>query len=101
LNDDDLTLEWATFLIGYGKAPPHLFHPKYDNEVFLGELNSHGNPEISEYSVWATWERPEYGFGHLKIPIDQFDKHPANVRKSPSRTASGQWDQRQERVVHG
>ena len=27
LDNDDLTLKWAIFLIGYGKAPEDLFHP--------------------------------------------------------------------------
>ena len=81
LQDDELTLEWATFLIGYDRAPPHLFHPRYDNEVFLGELNAHSSPEISEYSVWALWERPQYGFRHLKIPVHMFGKQPENFRK--------------------
>jgi hypothetical protein len=81
LEDDDLTLEWATFLIGYNRAPEHLFHPRYENEVFLGELNDHGSNEISEYSVWAIWERPEFNFSHLKIAPQDFRGKPENVRK--------------------
>jgi hypothetical protein len=81
LDDDDLTLEWATFLIGYDRAPEHLFHPRYRNEVFLGELNDHHSNEISEYSIWAIWERPEFNFDHLKIAPQDFRGKPENVRK--------------------
>ncbi|WP_128937037.1 hypothetical protein [Bradyrhizobium zhanjiangense] len=81
LNDDDLTLEWATFLIGYNKAPEHLFHPRYTNEVFLGELNNHSSDEITEYSIWALWERDEFNFNHLKIAPQDFRRRPDNVRK--------------------
>jgi hypothetical protein len=81
LNDDPLILKWATFLIGYDKAPATLFDPRYENEVFLGELNQHDVKEVAEYSVWALWERPEYTSKFVRVPLDQIFKQPENVRK--------------------
>jgi hypothetical protein len=81
LGDDELTLKWAIFLIAYGKAPIDLFHPRFSNEVFLGELNAHDADDISEYSIWGLWERPDFGATHAKIPLDEAHKHPESVRK--------------------
>lgn len=81
LDTDELTLKWATFLIGYGKAPEDLFHPHFSNEIFLGELNAHDSPDISEYSIWGLWVRPEFGAGYSKIPLSDAKKHPESVRK--------------------
>lgn len=81
LHDDELTLKWATFLIGYNRAPEDLFDPRHSNEVFLGELNAHDATDISEYSIWALWERPEFGARYLRIPLDQADRHEESVRK--------------------
>ena len=81
LNDDDLTLKWATFLVGYNRAPDAMFHRRHANPIFIGELNLHPTPEISEYSIWAMWERPEFGVTDLKIALDQVGTHPESVRK--------------------
>ena len=81
VSDDDLTLKWAIFLAGYGRAPLELFDPRHENAVFLGELNQHDNPEITEYSVWALWERPEFGVTHLKVPAHAIMSTPENARK--------------------
>lgn len=81
LGDDELALKWATFLIGYNKAPKGLFSPKYDNDVFLGELNDHPSAEIREYSIWALCERADYDARQLKIGLGDAQKHPKNVRK--------------------
>lgn len=81
LDDDELTLKWAVFLIGYGRAPEDLFHPRFSNEVFLGQLNAHDAPDISEYSIWALWERPDFGAGFSKIPLIEAKRHQESVRK--------------------
>lgn len=81
LDDDELTLKWAIFLIAYGKAPIDLFHPKFSNEIFLGELNAHDADEISEYSIWGLWERPDFGATYAKIPLEEAKGHPESVRK--------------------
>lgn len=93
LGDDQLTLKWAVFLIGYGRAPEDLFHPRFSNEVFLGELNAHDAPEISEYSVWALWERPDFGAAFSKIPLIDAKKHQESVRKWLYRLATKSPDQ--------
>ena len=81
IDDDQLTLKWAVFLVGYNRAPEQLFDPKHRNPLFLGELNLHPIPEISEYSVWALCERSEFGVGDLKIGLADVHKHPPSVRK--------------------
>ena len=81
LTDDELTLKWAVFLIGYNKAPEDLFDPRFSNELFLGQLNAHGASDISEYSIWALWKRPEFGGAYSKIPLSAASNHPESVRK--------------------
>ena len=81
IDDEDLVLEWATFLIGYGRAPPNLFDPRHENQVFLGLLNDHGNDEIAEYSVWALCQRSDLEFADLRVRIADFGGRPPNVRK--------------------
>lgn len=81
LNDDPLILKWAIFLVGYDRAPPALFSPRYENQVFLGELNQHSVAEIAEYSIWALWERPEFGFDDLRVSETQAATLPPNARK--------------------
>ncbi len=49
---DSMTLKWSCLLIGYDKAPDNLFHPNYENRTLLGELNSHDDAHVSEYSIW-------------------------------------------------
>ncbi len=93
LNDDQLTLKWAIFLIGYGKAPQDLFHPRFSNELFLGELNAHDASDISEYSIWALWERPDFGAAHATVPLSDARNHPESVRKWLYRLATKSPDQ--------
>ncbi|GJD88547.1 hypothetical protein BHAOGJBA_2067 [Methylobacterium hispanicum] len=81
LSDDELTLKWAIFLIGYKKASANLFSDRHENNVFLGELNKHTSDEISEYSIWALHERPDYNFLDAKVRIDEIKDRPENVRK--------------------
>lgn len=81
LDDDELTLKWAIFLVGYNRAPDDMFHAHHANPIFIGELNRHPIPEISEYSIWAMWERAEFGVRNLTIPLEEVDGRPDNVRK--------------------
>jgi hypothetical protein len=80
-NADALTLKWAALLSGYGRAPPHLFHPKYDNRLLLGELNGHTVPEVAEYSIWAFWRCPDYSYIDLGISLSDISVQPQNVRR--------------------
>ena len=88
LMNAELTLKWATFLIGYDRAPVDLFHPRFSNELFLGELNLHDADDISEYSVWALWERRDFGVGFSRIPLDAVGGRPESVRKWVYRLAA-------------
>lgn len=81
LDTDDLTLKWAIFLAGYNRAPAELFHPRFANRIFLGQLNQHDSPEVSEYSIWALWERPDFGASDLTIPLERARQRPENARK--------------------
>ena len=78
---DALTLKWASLLAGYGRAPPHLFHPVFENRVLLGRLNAHPLPEVSEYSVWALWQHPSYAVDDLGFSFDLIARKPENVRR--------------------
>ena len=81
IDDDDLTLTWATYLAGYGRAPQDLFHPRLDNGLFLGELTKHPTALIAEYSVWALWERKEYDFAQASLLTSEIHHFAPNVRK--------------------
>jgi hypothetical protein len=80
-NADPLTLRWATLLDGYGQAPPNLFSARHENRVLLAALNGHDVADVSEYSIWALWQRPDYGFSDLGMPIDALPSRPGNVRR--------------------
>jgi hypothetical protein len=81
LEDDDLALKWAIFLVGYGKAAVDMFHSAHGNGVFLGELNLHGNAEVCEYSAWGLWQRKDLGAAHATVPLDAIAARPTNARK--------------------
>lgn len=81
IDDDDLTLKWSIFLTGYNLAPEDMFDPRHTNDIFLGKLFEHDTPEISEYSVWALWERSDFTDRHLSLEFDEARKAPDNVRK--------------------
>jgi hypothetical protein len=78
---DPLTLKWAALLAGYGRAPSNLFHPSHENAILLGELNLHPAAEVSEYSVWAFWQNPQYEISDLRIPLHSLSHYPDNVRR--------------------
>ena len=73
-------LRMATILVGLDKAPYRLFSPRYTNASMIGELNSHDDPIVAQYSVWAAVENPNLGFGHLRLPLRELTSQPANVR---------------------
>lgn len=81
LDDEELALKWAIFLIGYNKAPHDLFNPRHENSIFLGELNKHPTPLVSEYSVWGMVERQDLSYADCRIPLSEAFRHPPNVRK--------------------
>jgi hypothetical protein len=82
---DPLTLRWATLLEGYGQAPPHMFEPKHQNRILLRDLNRHEIADVAEYSIWALWQNPAYGFEDFGIPLHALRACPGNVRRWANR----------------
>lgn len=85
---DDLTLKWASLLVGYDRAPMQMFDPRHPNVVLLGELNKHNASEVSEYSIWAMWQNAAFSPEHLKIANDCYHRCPENVRRWINRLLS-------------
>lgn len=82
---DILTLQWSSLLVGYGRAPENLFHPRIDNRALMAQLNKHPDPIVSEYSVWGLHQNKNYGVGDLGFPEHQIGKQPENVRRWTNR----------------
>jgi hypothetical protein len=82
---DALTLKWCALLAGYDKAPTNLLHPRFENKVLLGSLNSHNASEVAEYSVWALWKSPQCSLDDLRIPHHALRRCPENVRRWTNR----------------
>lgn len=73
-------LRMATILVGLGKTQFRLFSPHHTNASMSGELNSHDDPIVAQYSVWAVFENPHLNIGHLRLPLREFFGQPENVR---------------------
>lgn len=78
---DSLTLKWCALLVGYGKAPEHLMHPRSENRDCLSQLTRHHFPEVSEYSVWAFWKNPALSVVDMKRNDHELIFMPENVRR--------------------
>jgi len=74
-------LRRAGILIGLDRAPENLFSPSLHNEKIIGELNSHPDPIVAQYSIWATYENPKLGLKNLRLPLHDVASKPTNVRK--------------------
>jgi nucleoside phosphorylase len=74
-------LRLAGVLLGLDKAPEHLFSPTLPNHEIIGELNSHPDPIVAQYSVWAIYEHPKLSLQNLRLPLHDVEAKPANVRK--------------------
>lgn len=75
-----IDLRMATILVGLDKAPYRLFSPRYTNAAMIGELNTHDDPLVAQYSVWAAVENPHLGIDHLRLPLRELASQPENVR---------------------
>lgn len=73
-------LRMATILVGLGKTQFRLFSPHHTNASMIGELNSHDDPTVAQYSIWAVFENPNLGIGHLRLPLPELVGQPENVR---------------------
>ncbi|MDH2355608.1 5'-methylthioadenosine/S-adenosylhomocysteine nucleosidase [Bradyrhizobium sp. SSUT112] len=78
---DTPELRLAGILVGLDKAPEHLFSLNVANYDAIGELNSHPDPIVAQYSVWATYENPSLTLKNLRLPLHDVDAKPPNVRK--------------------
>ncbi|WP_083860013.1 5'-methylthioadenosine/S-adenosylhomocysteine nucleosidase [Bradyrhizobium diazoefficiens] len=78
---DEPELRLAGILVGLDKAPEHLFSLNVPNYEAIGELNSHPDPIVAQYSVWATYENPRLTLKNLRLPLHDVDAKPPNVRK--------------------
>lgn len=73
-------LRSATLLVGLEKAPENLFSARHPVEDVLGDLNTHDDPIIAQYSFWATVEHPNLGVDDIKVPPGLFTQLPPNVQ---------------------
>jgi hypothetical protein len=69
-------LKSASLLIGLRRAPDHIFSHRHPASEVIGELNTHDDPIVSQYSFWATVENPSMGLSSLGI-------HPGDIVRLP------------------
>ena len=79
-------LRSATLLIGLKKAPNTLFSGRYPVSDVIGDLNTHPDPIVSQYSFWAIVEHPDLGLDNVRVPPSQFSRLPPNVQGWAYRT---------------
>lgn len=79
-------LRSATLLIGLKKAPNTLFSGRFPVSDVIGDLNTHPDPIVSQYSFWATVEHPDLGLDNVRVPPSQFSQLPPNVQGWAYRT---------------
>jgi nucleoside phosphorylase len=74
-------LRFAGILVGLDKAPENLFSLSLPNSEVIGELNRYPDAVVAQYSVWATYENPKLSIKNLRLPIQDVEGRPPNVRK--------------------
>ena len=74
-------LRLAGVLVGLDKAPENLFSLTLPNREVIGELNSHPDLVVAQYSIWATYENPKLSLKNLRLPLHDVKSKPPNVRK--------------------
>lgn len=79
-------LRSATLLIGLKKAPSALFSGRFPVSEIIGELNTHPDPIVSQYSFWATVEHPELSLDNVRVLPSNFSQLPPNVQGWAYRT---------------
>ncbi|MFT8797198.1 hypothetical protein [Zymomonas mobilis] len=83
LNLDSATeqeLREATLLIGLNRAPDTLFSFRHPVSSVIGDLNTHPNPIIAQYSFWATYENSSLNLSDVRILPEHFSDLPPNVQ---------------------
>ena len=79
-------LRAATLLIGLKKAPETLFSGRFPVSDVIGDLNTHEDVIVAQYSFWATVEHPELGFNNVRVAPEHFPNLPPNVQSWAYRT---------------
>jgi nucleoside phosphorylase len=74
-------LRRAGILVGLDRAPENLFSLSQQNEQVIGELNSHPDHIVAQYSIWATYESPKLSLKNLRLRLHDVASKPTNIRK--------------------
>lgn len=73
-------LRSATLLIGLQRAPETLFSDKHPVASVIGDLNSHEDKIVAQYSFWATAEHPSLDINSVSVPPAIFSQLEPNVQ---------------------
>ena len=73
-------LRSATLLIGLQQAPESLFSPRYPVSDIIGDLNTHPDSVVAQYSFWAEVEHPNLGLANCRVLPKDFPTLPPNVQ---------------------
>ena len=73
-------LRSATLLIGLQRAPSTLFSDRHPVSSVIGDLNTHEDGIIAQYSFWATAEHPDLDLGSVSVPPSVFSQLKPNVQ---------------------
>ena len=76
----DSELRGATLLIGLKKSPDTLFSGRFPVSDVIGDLNTHGDAIVAQYSFWATVEHPDLGLENIRVKPENFSQLPPNVQ---------------------
>lgn len=79
-------LRSATLLVGLCKAPDTLFSGRFPVSDVIGDLNTHDDVVVAQYSFWATVEHPELGLADVRVRPSEFSRLPPNVQGWAYRT---------------
>jgi hypothetical protein len=82
----DAELREATLLIGLKRAPETLFSNRFPVCDVIGDLNSHADTTIAQYSYWATVEHPDLCLDHVRVGPADFPRLAPNVQGWAYRT---------------
>lgn len=73
-------LRSATLLVGLRKAPDTLFSGRFPVSDVIGDLNTHPDSMVAQYSFWATVEHPLLGLQNSRVAPVGFQRLPPNVQ---------------------
>ncbi|MBM7407077.1 MULTISPECIES: hypothetical protein [Sphingomonas] len=73
-------LRSATLLIGLQRAPSTLFSDRHPVSSVIGDLNTHEDRVVAQYSFWATAEHPALDLRSVSVPPTVFSQLVPNVQ---------------------